>query len=132
LAGVLTDVESGTCSVLEHGYLTLVERPHGLPRGQRQTADVGRAGRIYRDVSYAELMHLELDGRMFHQSADARDRDFDRDLETLVDGQITTRLSYGQVFARPCWTARQVAVLLQQRGWTGSPVTCAPDCTLGG
>ena len=36
LRGVLRDIADGTCSVLEHGYLTRVERPHGLPRGQRQ------------------------------------------------------------------------------------------------
>jgi hypothetical protein len=37
LDGVLDDVAHGTCSVLEHGYLTRVERAHGLPVGDRQT-----------------------------------------------------------------------------------------------
>ena len=36
LRSVLSDVADGTCSVLEHGYLDLVERPHGLPGGTRQ------------------------------------------------------------------------------------------------
>ena len=71
-------------------------------------------------------------GRLFHDSAGARDRDFDRDLVSLVEGQQTVRLSWGQVFDRGCWTAEQVAVLLQQRGWTGSPTRCGPSCGLGG
>lgn len=32
LLSVLDDVAAGTCSVLEHRFLTHVERPHGLPR----------------------------------------------------------------------------------------------------
>ncbi len=45
VAGVLCDVSEGTCSVLERGYLTRVERPHGLPRGRRQVAGAGWTGR---------------------------------------------------------------------------------------
>jgi hypothetical protein len=40
LAAVLDDVARGTCSVLEHGYLTRVERAHGLPTGNRQSSTV--------------------------------------------------------------------------------------------
>jgi len=104
VAGVLRDIEEGTCSVLEHGYLARVERPHELPRGRRQVADVGKSGRIYRDVAYRMPLVVELDGR----------------------------LSWGQVFDRPCWTASQVGVLLQQRGWTGSPTSCGAACGLSG
>ena len=129
---VLRDIAEGTCSVLEHGYLTRVERPHGLPRARRQVGDAGRVGRIYRDVSYAEPVEIELDGRLFHDSAEGRDRDFDRDLLTQVEGRLTTRLSWGQVFDRPCWTAGQVGLLLQRHGWAGSPTACGPDCPLGG
>jgi hypothetical protein len=129
---VLNDIAEGTCSVLEHGYLTQVERPHGLPRGRRQARGTGRAGRIYRDVSYPEPFEVELDGRLFHDSAESRDRDFDRDLVTEVEGRVTTRLSWGQVFDRPCWTAGQVGLLLQRQGWTGSPTPCGPECLLRG
>jgi hypothetical protein len=132
VAGVLGDIEEGTCSVLEHGYLARVERPHRLPRGRRQVADVGKSGRIYRDVTYRLPLVVELDGRMFHDSTSARDQDFDRDLLAQVEGQLTTRLSWGQVFDRPCWTARQVGVLLQQRGWTGAPTPCCTECGLRG
>lgn len=70
LAGILDDIAEGTCSVLEHGYLTLVERPHGLPRGERQAAAHGLDGRpMLRDVRYAGarpawVQNVELDGRL--------------------------------------------------------------------
>ena len=35
VAEMIDDLESGTHSVLEHGYLVKVERPHGLPTGER-------------------------------------------------------------------------------------------------
>ena len=41
LGAVLRDIADGTCSVLEHGYLTRVERAHGLPR---RSASGGRPG----------------------------------------------------------------------------------------
>ena len=132
VAGVLRDIDEGTCSVLEHGYLTRVERPHHLPRGRRQVAGVGKTGRIYRDVAYRLPLIVELDGRLFHDSTSARDRDFDRDLLAQVEGQLTTRLSWGQVFDRACWTAAQVGVLLQQRGWAAAPKPCGAECALRG
>ena len=44
----------GPVSVLEHGYLTRVERPHGLPRGRRQRPAVSTRGRVFRDVDYEQ------------------------------------------------------------------------------
>ena len=132
ICDVLRDISEGTCSVLEHGYLNRVERPHGLPRARRQSAGVGRVGRIYRDAAYTEQVLVELDGRLFHDSTGARDRDFDRDLVALVGGKVTARLSWGQVIDRPCWTAGQIGSLLADRGWTGQPVPCGPGCALRG
>ncbi|MGB6243892.1 hypothetical protein [Gordonia sp. (in: high G+C Gram-positive bacteria)] len=43
LRGVLADISNGTCSVLEHKYLTDVERPHGLPDTRPAGADACRA-----------------------------------------------------------------------------------------
>jgi hypothetical protein len=132
VSAVLHDVADGACSVLEQGYLRRVERPHGLPRAVRQDVAAGRTGRIYRDASYREQLEVELDGRLFHDTAEGRDRDFDRDLVTLVGGHTTTRLSWGQVFGRPCWTAGQIGRLLIERGWAGTPRPCGMNCPLGG
>lgn len=127
LVDVLDDLGSGACSVLEQAYLTRVERAHGLPRGLRQRA-AWSAGRIYRDVDYDEYgLVVELDGRTFHDTARSRDRDLDRDLDTVVEGRLTIRLGWGQVFGRGCQTAVRVGLLLQQRGWAGTATPC-PSC----
>lgn len=127
LEAMIADVIEGTCSTLEHGYLDLVERPHGLPTGRRQVRDSLR-GPVYRDVEYEGFgVIVELDGRLHHSSVADRDRDLDRDLDAAVDGRVTVRLGWGQAFERPCLTATRVGVLLSQRGWTGSLVTC-PAC----
>ena len=121
------DLELGTCSVLEHGYLTLVEQPHGLPAGARQVRDSTR-GPLYRDVVYSVAdVPVELDGRMWHDSATRRDADLDRDLDAAVDGLWTVRLGWGQVFGRPCSTALRVGRLLSARGWLGRTTPC-PSC----
>lgn len=131
LAGVIDDIASGTCSTLEHGYLDRVERPHGFPRGRRQPEAWSR-GRVYRDVEYVDHgVIVELDGRLFHDTARARARDLDRDLDALTEHRLTARLGWAQVFDRPCETARRVATLLRQRGWTGAPVAC-PRCAASG
>ena len=130
LRDVLADLEHGTCSVLEHGYLTLVERPHGLPVAARQVRDSAN-GPVYRDVVYAGLAQIvELDGRLWHDSVDGRDADLDRDLDAAVGGRGTVRLGWGQVFARPCRTAVRIGGLLAARGWQGHPVRC-PECPEG-
>jgi len=124
LTAVLRDVRDGTHSALEHGYLTRVERPHGLPVALRQHPGVG----LYRDVTYAEGdTYVELDGRTFHDNARSRDADLDRDLDAAADGRETLRLGWGQVFDRPCATAGKVAVVLRARGWTGTFRRC-PAC----
>ncbi|WP_309650506.1 type IV toxin-antitoxin system AbiEi family antitoxin domain-containing protein [Nocardioides sp.] len=125
LLGVLEDVAEGTCSVLEHGYLDRVLRPHGLPEGLRQVR-YSHAGRTYTDVDHGGVL-VELDGRLFHDSAVARDLDLGRDLSAAVDGLETLRLGYGQVFRDGCATAAAVGAVLQRRGWDGEPTRCA-DC----
>lgn len=128
---VLHDLADGTCSVLEHGYLTRVERAHGLPRAHRQHRAVSHLGLTLRDVDYDPLpLIVELDGRLFHDSAGQRDRDLDRDLDAAVDGRDTIRLGWGQVFDRSCRTAGRVATLLNRRGWTGTAQPCGPGCSL--
>ncbi|WP_341266910.1 hypothetical protein [Gordonia malaquae] len=66
---ILDDVHAATCSVLEHEYLTAVERAHGLPAPLRQApTGVGRPG--FRDLDYPEWgVVVELDGRLGHADA---------------------------------------------------------------
>jgi hypothetical protein len=129
LARVLADVAAGSCSVLEQGYLERVERAHGLPAGSRQVRASAR-GPIYRDVEYPLFgTVVELDSRLFHDSPRARDRDLDRDLDAAVDGKVTVRLGWGQVFGRQCETAPRIGRILQSRGWRGRPTPC-PHCAV--
>jgi hypothetical protein len=130
LTSVLDDVADGTCSVLEHGYLRRVDRPHGLAPARRQVVDRLGSGVVHRDVLYACGLVVELDGRLFHDTARQRDRDFDRDLDAAAAGKDTVRLSWGQVFDRSCWTAGRLALVLADRGWDGHVRACGPTCCL--
>ncbi|WP_262850010.1 hypothetical protein [Mumia quercus] len=112
LQSVLGDIASGTQSVLEHGYLRRVERPHGLPAPRRQLAAAGSDGKVYRDADLGVLV-VELDGRLYHESAQKRDADLERDLDVLGEGRPTARLGWGQVFRRPCRTAVKLARILR-------------------
>ena len=132
LRDVLTDIADGTCSVLEHGYLNRVVRAHALPIGQRQVRSGNGSRVVYRDTEHANGLIVELDGRLFHDTATQRDADLERDLEAAVDGKDTVRLGWGQVFDRTCQTASKVAVLHRARGWSGHPQACGlVDCGLG-
>lgn len=132
LTAVLDDVGAGTCSVLEHGYLRRVERAHGLPPARRQLRTFALSGPVYRDAEVAGLLVVELDGRTFHDTAAARDRDMERDLDATLDGRATVRLGWGQVFDRPCGTAVKIAALLGTLGWDGAPRPCGPSCAVVG
>ena len=129
IAALLSDLKTGANSFLEHAYLVLVERPHGLPIAERQF--VSRAGgrRAERDAIYRLFgVYVELDGRAFHDNARARDRDMERDLNAAVEASaLTIRLGHGQVSQRPCSTAAKVATLLRRGGWTGEFIRC-PNC----
>lgn len=132
IAEILVDLVDGACSVLERGYLTRVERAHGLPAGQRQEPRRTAGGWEFRDVVYAAYqLVVELDGRALHAEKRTRDRDLERDLDDLLAHRHSARLGYAQVFDKPCRTASKVARLLQQRGWPGIPIPCRPGCEVG-
>ena len=127
LESTLRDVADGTCSALEHGFLRLVERPHGLPVADRQARATASTGVVYRDAAYGRHV-VELDGRLFHDSSTQRDADFERDLDHAVDGGSTVRLSWGQVFDRPCSTAAKLVRVLTAAGVAVSAHGCGPGC----
>jgi very-short-patch-repair endonuclease len=130
IAEIIGDLESGTNSVLEHGYLTRVERAHGLPQGDRQAVRTTPQGNQFRDVEYAAYgLVVELDGALGHDSWRDQARDADRALDDLAaTGSITVRLRWHQVFETPCRTARSIARVLASRGWAGSPTSCGEAC----
>lgn len=131
LEALVADLAAGTHSVLEHGFLDRVVRPHVLPEPTvRQAPRDGGSGTEYRDAEYVELgTVVELDSR-WHDTNSAADRDADRDLDDLADGRVTVRLRYRQVFSTPCSTAARLGALLRQRGWPGKPVSCSASCAI--
>ena len=122
LEALLADVADGAESPIEVLYLRDVERAHGLPDGKRQQPTARRRG--WRDVLYlAHGVVVELDGRLGHAGL-GRFRDMDRDNVALVDGLLSLRYGNADLVGRPCQVARQVARVLQQRGWDGMPTPC--------
>jgi hypothetical protein len=131
VASLIDDVASGTHSVLEHGYLARVERPHGLPPLTRQVARRSVRGVERRDGEYEEFgLVIELDGRLNHESWAAGNRDAGRDLDDLASGRAVARLRYGQVFGEPCRTAMLIGRALAARGWSGALTPCGPGCAV--
>lgn len=126
LEGVLGDVARGSCSVLEREYVERVERPHALPQGQRQLRVGTVSGVVYRDNAFDELL-VELDGRLFHDTARQRDADHERDLDAAVAGQGSVRLTWGQVIGRPCRTAGKLSQVFVRHGLRGGR-PCGPGC----
>jgi hypothetical protein len=131
LREVLDDVAGGVYSVLEHRYLTRVERPHGLPTAQRQRrVNPGRSA-AYRDVEYLTLRTVvELDGRLGHEETLDRWRDMDRDIDAAAAGDMTLRVGWQHVLD-PCRTAQAIGRVLTARGWTGELTPCSSTCSTG-
>lgn len=130
LREVLADVAEGAYSVLEHRYLTKVERPHGLPTAKRQrSVRLGRSS-AYRDVEYLQYgLVVELDGRLGHEEQLDRWEDLDRDIDTALSGGTTVRLGWRHALS-PCRTATVVGRLLRALGWTGQLKVCSPGCSV--
>lgn len=57
----------GIQSILEHGYLYKVERPHALPEGTHQRRTLVAGCFRYEDIRYEEYgVIVELDGQQAH------------------------------------------------------------------
>ena len=118
---------AGLHSILEIRYYRDVEKPHGLPRADRQAA-VKRSGRNeYRDVLYEQyLTAVELDGRLAHP-AETHWQDMRRDNAAAADGVTTLRYSWIQVTKHPCAVAAEVAQVLARRGFIAAR-RCSSTC----
>ena len=127
LSELLTLDATGLHSILERRYHKDVERPHGLPIGERQSRYRRGDHNEYRDVFYAAfLTAIELDGRLTHPG-ETRWQDIGRDNAATADGIITLRYGYLDLAATPCQVASQVAAALRRRGFTGGH-PCSPHC----
>ena len=124
--GVLEDAAAGTCSVLEHGYLTRVERPTGCRvAAARRRIEGSAAWSTATSGTTASRWSSRLDGRLFHDIAEQRDRDLERDLDAVVEARATTvRLRWGQVFRHACRTAAKLAIVMRRGGWDGELSRC--------
>ena len=128
IVDALTDAEQGVQSNLEFRYVREVERPHGLPRAQRQVRVVRSGRTCYLDNLYAAYaVGVELDGLVAHPPGE-RWRDFRRDNAGVADGITTLRYGWADVTGRPCEVASQVAAVLRQRGWAGAARVCGSTC----
>jgi len=125
IRGMLRDLRDGACSVLEREYLHRVERAHGLPTADRQRVSRATGGIALQDVPYPDYrLVVELDGRAFHEG-ERSDNDAFRDIAVRARERAdTVRVTYGLVFRQPCQTARLLAELLHERGWTGTFQPC--------
>lgn len=123
LVGLLAEVAAGVESYLELSYVRDVERPHGLPKGDRQTSHPDLP--YERDVKYKRFgLLVELDGRLGHEG-EGRFRDMDRDNRHALRAELTLRYGYFDVTNRACAVAFQVFLALEQRGYREPFVRCA-------
>jgi very-short-patch-repair endonuclease len=124
----LDEIGDGVCSQLERRYHVGVERAHALPRATRQARMARGTRSAYLDNLYAAFgLAVELDGRAAHP-AEERWQDIHRDNFFASSGIVTLRDSWSDVAGRPCHVAKQIALVLRLRGWTGAPRACGPSC----
>jgi uncharacterized protein YoaH (UPF0181 family) len=126
ILGVLPDLCAGAHSVLELRDAEL-RRRHGLPAGERQVRRE-TDGTEYLDVLVDEWqLHVELDGRLGHDSARDIWRDMRRDNRSELLGYRHLRYGWADLVDRGCEVAREQAEVLRQQGWPGRMVRC-PSC----
>ena len=107
---------------IELRYLHDVERPHGLPKGDRQQSRSGLPHQT--DVDYKQFgLIVELDGRIGHEGFGLfRDMHLDN-LHALLDA-LTLRFGSYDLAARPCGVAFQVYYVLAGRGYREAFLRC--------
>jgi very-short-patch-repair endonuclease len=132
ILAALDAVSDGVHSNLEYGYVRDVERPHGLPKANRQVRMLQGMRSYYLDNLYESFgVGVELDGRAYHRAED-RWLDIRKDNISAASGIVTLRFSWADVTRRPCAVAAAVAGALNQRGWPGPAARCGPACTARG
>ena len=131
ITAALADVAEGVHSLLEHRYVTRVERAHGLPHAIRQARRRHGARTTYIDNLYGEYdVCVEVDGTTAHPTEE-RWVDVRRDNTNTARGSATLRFGWPEITQRRCESAILVADTLRDRGWAGSLRTCSPGCPAG-
>ncbi|GAA4434191.1 hypothetical protein GCM10023169_41490 [Georgenia halophila] len=128
LGEMLTAAAEGVESPLELRYRR-IERAHGLPVARLQAREVVDGLYLRADCRYVRLaLRVELDGQVAHRNG-TTDADVWRDNVVGVAAQeLTLRYRWRHVTVTPCAVARQVALALLSKGWTGRPRPCGPEC----
>jgi len=130
ITAALQDAADGVHSPLERNYVNGVERAHGLPAARRQAGRMLGSGMRYLDNLYEDYdVCVELDGLAAHPP-ESRWRDARRDNANRALGTKTLRYGWPDATERRCATAAEVAAVLRQHGWQGTPRRCGPDCTV--
>lgn len=128
---LITAAADGAHSVLEFRFDRDVERAHGLPLSRHQVpfrkkdGSGGFRDRVYE--SYGVI--VELDGKQAHPE-DMQWKDRERDNAAAEDSGQSLRYGWRHVRWDPCGTAAQVAKVLRNHGWEGSPALCSDACRL--
>jgi very-short-patch-repair endonuclease len=124
----LGEVTGGVHTILERRYVRSVERAHRLPAATRQVKKRRGPASAYVDNEYAEYgVVVELDGLAFHLVED-RWHDIRRDNYLARSGTIVLRYSWADITTRACEVATEIALVLRQRGWTGTLRSCGGSC----
>ena len=71
----------------------------------------------------------EVDGNAA-RPPDQRWDDIRRDNANTARGSVTLGFSWSDVTQHPCRSAMLIAATLRERGWTGKPRPCSPECPL--
>jgi hypothetical protein len=110
-----------TRSELERRALKLIAAA-GLPEPEINV----RVSRYEVDLLWrAQRLVVELDGRRWHDSSAARERDYRRDTNLLCSGYSVMRLTWRQVVNDPAWVTRRLRQALRRR-------TCSTLMPYGG
>lgn len=127
LEEMLTDAGDGVHFPLEHHYVKMIVRPHGLPAGTRQPRQREPRQRDgmaawYLDFAYPQYkVVVELDGAIASPPV-ARAPD-------ALDGSQTIALGWPDVIDHPCANAARLARILIDGGWDAATLRpCGDGC----
>ncbi|MFM9876800.1 MAG: type IV toxin-antitoxin system AbiEi family antitoxin domain-containing protein [Rhodoglobus sp.] len=108
--GLLTDIDGRSMSGIET-ILRLALRDAGLScEVQVRVSGVGRV-----DLVVEGCIAIETDGRSFHEGAETRARDYDRDLKLTLAGYTVLRFDYRQIMFELESVVQAVRVALVNR-----------------